>query len=243
MNMRWNKILGILLIFIFIIVFSSCLYLLLKDYFELKENNEATEELIEDVIQENPVTEEISIDWEYLKSINPDIIGWIEIKDTKINYPILQDNNKLFYLKHSYDKRYNSNGSIFTTNTNPFTDEETILYGHNMKNGTMFSILGKYLDADFLNSHLNFKIYTPTINYDCNIFAAYSIGIEKENNNIKQLSFDERIEYYKNASKYTLNTIDNSTKIVKLSTCSYINAKTSPTDQRYYIIASIIPIK
>lgn len=243
MNMRWNKILGILLIFIFIIVFSSCLYLLLKDYFELKENNEATEELIEDVIQENPVTEEISIDWEHLKSINPDIIGWIEIKDTKINYPILQDNNKLFYLKHSYDKRYNSNGSIFTTNTNPFTDEETILYGHNMKNGTMFSILGKYLDADFLNSHLNFKIYTPTINYDCNIFAAYSIGIEKENNNIKQLSFEERIEYYKNASKYTLNTIDNSTKIVKLSTCSYINAKTTPTDQRYYIIASIIPIK
>lgn len=241
--MRWNKILGILLILIFIIVFSSCLYLLLKDYFELKENNEATEKLIEDVIQENPVTEELSIDWEHLKSINPDIIGWIEIKDTKINYPILQDNNNLFYLKHSYNKKYNSNGSIFTTNTNPFTDEETILYGHNMKNGTMFSILGKYLDADFLNSHLNFKIYTPTINYDCNIFAAYSIGIEKENNNIKQLSFEKRIEYYTNASKYTLNTIDNSTKIVKLSTCSYINAKTTPTDQRYYIIASIIPIK
>ncbi len=241
--MRWNKIWGILLIFIFIIVFSSCLYLLLKDYFQLKENNEATEELIEDVIQENPVTEELSIDWEHLKSINPDIIGWIEIKDTKINYPILQDNNNLFYLKHSYNKKYNSNGSIFTTNTNPFTDEETILYGHNMKNGTMFSILGKYLDAVFLNSHLNFKIYTPTINYDCNIFAAYSIGIEKENNNIKQLSFEERIEYYKNASKYTLNTIDNSTKIVKLSTCSYINAKTTPTDQRYYIIANIIPIK
>ena len=144
MNMRWNKILGILLIFIFIIVFSSCLYLLLKDYFELKENNEATEELIEDVIQENPVTEELSIDWEHLKSINPDIIGWIEIKDTKINYPILQDNNSLFYLKHSYDKRYNSNGSIFTTNTNPFTDEETILYGHNMKNGSMFADLHKY---------------------------------------------------------------------------------------------------
>lgn len=232
---------GIFLISIFIIVFSLCVYLLLKDYFELKENNEAIEELIDDAIQDNPVTEEITIDWEHLKSINPDIIGWIEIKDTTINYPILQDNNNLFYLKHSYDKRYNSNGSIFTTNTNPFIDEETILYGHNMKNGTMFSILGKYLDADFLNSHLNFKIYTPTINYDCNIFAAYSIGIEKDNNNIKQLNFDERIEYYKNTSKYTLNTIDNPTKIVKLSTCSYINARTRPTNQRYYIIASITP--
>ena len=241
--MKWTKFFGILLVLIFLIVFSVCMYFLLKDYFELKENNEATEELIEDVIQDNPVTEETTIGWEHLKSINPDIIGWIEIEGTKINYPILKDTDKLFYLKHSYNKKYNSNGSIFTTDNNPFVDSETTIYGHNMKNGTMFSILGKYLDKDFLNSHINFKIYTPTVDYNCTIFAAYSIGVETESNNIKQLDFNERIKYYKKTSKYSLDNADNITKIVKLSTCSYINAKTSPTNQRYYIIASIVPIE
>lgn len=240
--MRWNKVLVILLIIIFLIVFFSCSYLLLKDYFELKENNDSNENLIEEIIEVKEETQEKIIDWDYLKSINEDIIGWIEIEDTKINYPILRDDN-LFYLKHSYNKKYNSNGSIFTTNTNPFENTETIIYGHNMKNGSMFSSLDKYLNRDFFYSHINLKIYTPTINYEGTIFSAYSIGIETENNNIKQLSFDERIEYYKKSSKYTLDNIDNISKIVKLSTCSYINAKTTPTDQRYYIIASIIPMK
>ena len=122
---------------------------------------------------------------------------------------------------------------------NPFVNKETIIYGHNMRNKTMFSELSKYLDKDFLNKHLTLKIYTPSAIYEGRIFSVYSIGIESENSNIKQLNYDERIIYYKNVSKYKIDTVDNISKIVKLSTCSYINAKTSPTDQRYYIIASI----
>ena len=112
-----------------------------------------------------------------------------------------------------------------------------------MKNGSMFSSLEKYLDKDYLYSHQNIKIYTPNGNYNGVIFSAYSIGFDVESNNIKHLEFDERIKYYQNASKYYIDNIDISEKIIKLSTCSYIYAKTSPTDQRYYIIASIIPIK
>lgn len=239
--MRWNKVLVIILILISLIVFFSCLYLFLKDFFELKENNEANENLIEDSIQINEETLETIIDWEYLKSINTDIIGWIEIEDTNINYPILKDKN-LYYLKHSFDNKYNNNGSIFTTNESPFIDDETIIYGHNMKNGTMFSNLGQYLNKDFLDLHSKIKIYTPECNYEGTIFSVYSIGIETESNNIKSLSFDEKIDYYKKASKYNVKNNVEICKIVKLSTCSYINARTRPTDQRYYILASIIPI-
>lgn len=239
--MRWNKVLVIILILISLIVFFSCLYLFLKDFFELKENNEATENLIEDSIQIDEETQETTIDWNYLKSVNIDIIGWIEIENTNISYPILKDKN-LYYLKHSFDKKYNSNGSIFTTNKFPFIDDETIIYGHNMKNGTMFSNLGKYLNKDFLDSHSKIKIYTPECNYEGTIFSVYSIGIETESNNIKSLSFDERIDYYKKASKYNVKNNVEICKIVKLSTCSYINSRTRPTDQRYYILASIIPI-
>ena len=172
-------------------------------------------------------------------SNNEDIIGWIEIEGTDINYPILKDNDNLYYLKHNYLKKYNSNGSIFTLDINPFIDCETLLYGHNMKNGTMFSILGKYLDKDFLFSHQKIKIYTPNKNYEGVIFSVYSIGIGTEKNNISKLSFDKKVEYYKKTSQIKVDNVEITNKIVKLSTCSYINSRTRPTDQRYYIIATL----
>ena len=236
--MKCKKILVIMLILIFIVVFSVCVYLLLKDLQELNESNESTEDLIEESIEINEETQDKRIDWDYLKSVNEDIVAWIEIEGTNINYPILKDKD-VYYLKHSFDRKYNSNGSIFTTNIHPFDDDETVIYGHNMRNGSMFSNLGSYLDKDFLYSHLKFKIYTPNCNYEASIFSVYSIGIENENNNIKLLDFNERIKYYEKASKYRIDNDKNTSKIVKLSTCSYINAKTRPTNQRYYIIANL----
>ena len=236
--MKCNKILIILLIFIFIVVFFICSYILLKDLQELNESNESTEDLIEESIEINEETQKKHIDWDYLKSVNEDIIAWIEIEGTNINYPILKAKD-VYYLKHSFDKKYNSNGSIFTTNLSPFKDEETVVYGHNMRNGSMFSNLGNYMNKDFLYSHIKFKIYTPNGDYEASIFSVYSIGIENECQNIKLLDFDEKIIYYKKVSKYKIENDENINKIVKLSTCSYINARTRPTDQRYYIIASL----
>jgi len=237
--MKSKKVIIILFILIFIAIFSICSYILLKDFKESDENNKSTENLIDESIEVNEDTQEKEIDWNYLKSVNEDIIAWIEIEDTNISYPILKDKD-LYYLRHSFNKQYNSNGSIFTTNNNPFEDEETIVYGHNMKNGSMFSKLGNFLDEDFLYSHLKFKIYTPSKNYEAYIFSVYSIGVGTESSNIKTLDFEERIDYYKNASKYSIDNVENIEKIVKLSTCSYINAKTRPTDQRYYIIANLV---
>ncbi len=239
--MKCKNVSIILLIFILTIVFCISCYILLKDFKEYKESDKSTEKLIEESIEIKEETQERSIDWEYLKSINKDIIAWVEIENTKIDYPILKDKD-VYYLKHTFDKKYNSNGSIFTTNSYPFEDIETIVYGHNMKNGSMFSDLGKYLNKDFLNSHFNFKIYTPTCNYEARIFSVYSISVETESNNIKSLNFEDRIEYYKKASKYNIETDSNIKKIVKLSTCSYLNATTTPTDQRYYIVANLIQL-
>lgn len=241
--MRYKKILTTIIVLTFLIIFIVCSYFIIKDFIEYKENEQIIDELIDDIIDINTEREETTIDWNNLKSINEDIIGWIEIEGTKINYPILQDNSNLYYLKHTYNKKYSSSGSIFTTNENPFNDEETIIYGHNMKNGSMFSSLGKYLDKDYLYSHQNFNIYTPNGDYIATIFSAYSIGFDVESNNIKQLGFNERIEYYKKASNHYVENIGIPEKIIKLSTCSYINSKTTPTDQRYYIIASIVPVK
>lgn len=238
MNKR-KKILIIGFVVICIITLLVVGYIFLKDYLECDSNNKEIEELIDEVFIDDSVIEENKIDWNYLKSINEDIIGWIEIDGTQINYPILKDNDNIYYLNHNYLKNYNSNGSIFTLDEKPFENSETLLYGHNMKNGTMFSILGNYLNKDFLFSHQKIKIYTPSKNYEGIIFSSYSIGIGTEKNNISNLSFDKRIEYYKNSSKVNVDNVKTSNKIIKLSTCSYINNRTRPTEQRYYIVATL----
>lgn len=228
---RIKKVMLIAFIVICIITLGIVSYILINDNLENNSNKQDIEELIDDVfIQDIDTTEEPIIDWNYLKSINKDIIGWIEIEGTEINYPILKDSVNLYYLKHNYLKNYNSNGSIFTLNNKPFEDEETLIYGHNMKNGTMFSLLGNYLNEDYLYSHQNIKIYTSEKNYKGVIFSAYSIGIGTEKNNISNLNYEERISYYKKSSKVNVNNVDITNKIIKLSTCSYINSRTRPTN-------------
>ncbi len=240
--MKYNKSFVAILTIMFIVVFCILFYILFKDIQVAKENDKSNANLIEEAVEEIEQSNEKIIDWEYLKSINEDIIAWIEIEDTNINYPVLKHND-LFYLKHSYNKKYNNNGSIFTIDDKPFENKETTLYGHNTKNGSMFSTLSKYLNEDFFYSHLNLTIYTPTCNYKGTIFSAYSTNIKTENSNIEYLNFNERVNYYRNSSVYSTNNVTNSNKLLKLSTCSYINAKTRPTEQRYYIIADVIPIK
>lgn len=236
--MKYKKYI-ILIIFVCIIVFCVSIYIILKDFNELNKNNKAIEDLIENTIEINEDTHEKEIDWNSLKSINDDIVGWLEIDGTNISYPILKDKD-LYYLKHSFDRKYNSNGSIFTTNLMPFEDNETIIHGHNMRNGSMFSNLDDYLNIDFLNLHPIFKIYTQECNYEATIFSIYLTDVEKESNNIKFLNFNEKLNYYKKMSKFQLKNDYDINKIVKLSTCSYINAKTRPTEQRLYIIANLI---
>lgn len=218
-------------------------YFLIHDFIENKENDKSIKELIENVISteksEENNEETIGINWKSLEEINKDIIGWIRIQNTNINYPILQDNSNLKYLKHSYNGKYNANGSIFTLTNNPFDEDETTVYGHNMKNKTMFSELDKYMKKDFFNEHSSFYIYTKYQNYKANIFSFYSTNVYEEESNIKALNLSEKIEYYKKKSIYEIKIIDKIEKIIKLSTCSHINNHSTPTNQRYYLIAEL----
>lgn len=231
----------IILLFVVTLIISS--YYLVKDFLEYKSSNDDNKELVKDVIDYTDNKEEkedkIMINWDRLYEINKDIIGWIKIENTNINYPILKDDENLKYLKHSYNEKYNNNGSIFTLNADPFNDENTVIYGHNMKNGTMFSELSKYMNKNFFDEHSTILIYTKNQNYKATVFSCYSTGVNQEEKNIKELDFEDEIEYYKKASKYKVNNMENIKKIIKLSTCSYLNNHTTPTNQRYYIIAML----
>ena len=155
-----RKIMLVAMIIVFIVILIIYSYFLLKDFFTYKESNNDSVELIQDVITQEENEEKPKIDWEKLENINKNIIGWIKIEGTHIDYPILQDNANLKYLNRSFNGKYNPNGSIFTLNDKPFQEDETIIYGHNMKSTIMFSELDKYMKEDFFYNHSSFEIYT-----------------------------------------------------------------------------------
>lgn len=116
------------------------------------------------------------VDFEGMWKINGDVYAWITIPGTEIDYPVLQhatDNS--YYLNYNIDGSYGYPGCIYTENMNhkDFTDNNTVIYGHNMKNGTMFADLHKYKDETFLLKNDELIIYTPEKELKYTIFAAY----------------------------------------------------------------------
>lgn len=234
-----KKIMLVTIIIVFAIILITSIYFLMKDFLAYKESNDESKGLQQEVIIKEENEEKVEIEWEKLEKINKDIIGWIKIAGTHINYPILQDNSKLQYLNKSFNGKYNVNGSIFTLNEKPFQESETIIYGHNMKSKIMFSELDKYMKEDFFYKHSSFEIYTRGQNYRATVFSCYSTNVYQEEKQVKSLEFDEKVEYYKKRSKYSMENIGKVKKIVKLSTCSYLDSHTMPTSERYYIVAKL----
>ena len=97
----------------------------------------------------------IEVDFSNLLKINEDVIGWIYMEDTVVNYPVLQGENNFYYLDKTYYKKYLASGSIYLDcdNEPDFSDAHSIIFGHNMKNHTMFGDLSDLRDEDYLKEH------------------------------------------------------------------------------------------
>ena len=166
------------------------------------------------------------VDFETLQAINPDIIAWIYIEGTAINYPVVQGEDNSYYLKHLADGSYNGSGAIFMDyrNDSDFSDTHTIIYGHHMKNGTMFSGLDGYKRQEFYDEHPVALIMTPERNYKVEFFAGYVANVEAD---AWQLNFtleskEQWISAAKSKSCFESNIAPTVTdNIVTLSTCSY----------------------
>lgn len=116
-----------------------------------------------------------TIDFANLRQINSDVVGWILIKGTNINYPIVQGDDNDYYLTHLFDGTVNKSGSIFldALASPDFSNKHSIVFGHNMKDDTMFSALLGYSDQTFYNEHRDVLIMTPTYNYRIRLFSGY----------------------------------------------------------------------
>lgn len=128
----------------------------------------------EEVIPEDPV-EKSKRFIETLQKEFPDTIGYINIENTNISYPIVQTLDNEFYLNHSPSKTYNANGSIFMSylNSPDFEDDNTVIYGHNIKSGKLFQNLHLFKSQDFYNNNNVITISTPTGPKEYLIFSVY----------------------------------------------------------------------
>lgn len=185
----------------------------------------------------------ISVDFAALKEINPDIAAWIYGPDTDISYPVVHGNDNTYYLNHLLDGSTNKNGTIFVDaqNEKGFVDQNTILYGHHMKNGTMFATLEKYREQDYYVQHPVFYLLTPEQNYQLEIFSACVVQADDE---VYQKQFNSEEEYaqwlqrqVERSDVTSAVTVSDTDQIITLSTCAY-----DFENARYVVLARLISL-
>ena len=178
--------------------------------------------------EENHWTSPVDIDFEELKNINSDVAGWLYMEALPdISYPIVQGKNNEYYLHHTYKKESVFAGSIFVDckNTKDFSDQNTIVYGHNMKNGSMFGTLKKYKLQETFDTSPYFWIITPDEAYKYKIFAAYTAKVDGNTYTLIKGPGKETIEYAnmmreKSDIETGVFQFKETDKIITLSTCT-----------------------
>ena len=166
------------------------------------------------------------VDFDSLKAINPDVIGWIQIEGTSISYPIMKGTDNEYYLKHTFEGNYNAAGSIFIdyTNNSNFEDCNTIIYGHNMKNGSMFGLLRKHFKDQESVPGRYIWICTPDKNYRYEIFSSHVVDAAGEVYTLFSApdeQFASYLEKMKSQSLVDFQTeVTAEDKVITLSTCT-----------------------
>lgn len=253
----------IILIIIFCFSLIGIIYSSLKIISWYSDNNK-TNEQIEKLQQLSKVNEEkddnngsmcfsckkddfINVEFSELEMINKDVVGWIKLEGTNINYPFVKTENNKFYLTHSFNKTYNEAGWVFLDYRNDIDDLSinTIIYAHGRVDKTMFGSLKDTLNYGWFNNLDNrlLKISTPYNNYVFEVFSIYHI---KTTNDYLKTSFSNVDEYInfidliKNRSIHKFNnSVTANDKIITLSTCynnwekMVLHAKLIDSEKRY----------
>ncbi|MCF0232420.1 MAG: class B sortase [Enterococcus sp.] len=196
--------------------------------------------------------EDLTVDWDALRKINPDVVGWVLVPNTPINYPIVQTDNNDTYLYKSFGGEVGNlvtYGSVFLDykNSPNFTDEMNTLYGHNMNNGSMFSYISTLGDQEKFNALTEYFVLTPAGNYRIKPFAVDHISGTEKIVMTKFGTAENRVEYIQDKINRSIVQVPANlpdplymSHIFMLSTCDNYN-----TNNRFvlfgYVDESTIP--
>ena len=185
--------------------------------------------------------ESVVVDFEKLRAVNPDVVGWIIIENTTVSYPVLQGRDNEYYLNRTYNNRSSSYGSIFVDyrQSTSFNIDHTVIYGHNMRNSSMFGQLLKYSGRAFWEARPCFHILLPEGMLKYEIFSAYKAEVGSETYRVgfaddaaKQMWLDT-VTGWSDVTMGVHPDVDDD--IVTLSTCTSSSAERD--DFRYVVHA------
>ena len=238
------------IIFIIILVCSVCvmLFSIFNIIFLYLDSNKTkkTAEKLEEIANVSVIKDSnfLSVNFDELSKNNDEVVAWLQVLDTDVNYPIVKHNNNSYYLNHSYDKSWNSSGWPFLDYRNDINDlvSNNIMYGHGRVDGTMFGSLRNLLNLD--NGKHSINVSTPYNNY---IFEIFSIYLISGTNDYLSTGFENNDEFFKfyelikNRSiiKYNEMNIESTDKILTLTTCYnnwqklVVHAKLISWEKRY----------
>ena len=232
---RAGRIFSNMILVIALGIFAFSGYKLYEIYAEYNKGVTEYDNIQEIVIQkEEPEMPEepprFVVDFDALKSINGDTVAWIRFDEpTQISYPVVKglDNSK--YLKTTFEGNRNAAGAIFVDvdNAGDFTDRNTFIYGHNMKNGSMFAQLRKYKTKEYCDQNPYFYIYTP--DGEEKVYQIFAVSIVKDTSRNYQkyyandIDFADYISYVRQGVLYATGVeVASDDQVVSLSTCTNV---------------------
>lgn len=236
-----------------ILVFAS--NMAIKEVREYKEAEQLYKELQEEYVETKPTEDTepdetleqtepievapITVDFTSLLEQNSDIVGWIYCPDTPINYPVVQAEDNDRYLRRDLNGKYLVSGTVFVDYRNGAVGEDAnyIVYGHNMKDGTMFSSLAKYKEQSYYDEHPILYFLTPSGDYKIELYAGIVVKMDAliyvPNPNEAEFTVFLRNAKDKSTFKSNVEITENDT-LITLSTCSY-----EYNNARYIVIGKL----
>lgn len=239
----------IILIVVYAALFSASTYFIYDYYHQANEQAELYDSLAEAVNQTKEASEltekiqyneEKTILPEYAELFlqNTDMVGWIQIADTNINYPVMHTpDTPDFYLKHGFDKEYSDYGCPYVQENCDVQapSDNVIIYGHHMNNGSMFADLEKFKSEDFWKEHKTFLFNTLTDKYEYEVVAVFKTFVYSDSpesfkyyhfvNAETPEQFDDYIAKCRELSLYDTGvSAEYGDKLITLSTCEYSRA-------------------
>lgn len=186
------------------------------------------------------------VDWKALKKVNPDVQGWLYQKGTVINYPVVQGTDNDTYLHTRFDKQWSGGGTLFVDCRieKDFKGFNSIIYGHHMKDGSMFRSIRGYTKEDgYYDKHKTLELATPHGNYHLVVFSAFITKATDEDT--YKMTYDEAEKqayidraWERSELPITKNSVDvtKNDRLVTLSTCAY-----DYEEARYIVMCKMVP--
>ena len=232
-----NKKITLLIYFVLVSLIIISIIYIVREFYWKKEAVEETKIVDTIEVDESKVTKESTKRMIQVKSLqqeNSEVVGFLEIENTNISYPVVQGNDNEYYMTHNYKKEKSKNGAIFLDKDYDWNipSNNYLIYGHNLNNGTMFQELLKYANESYYKEHPTISFTTADEEGVYDIISIFRSKVYYTSDNVFKYYFfinpktkEEYNDYIKNIKEISLynieQTSDYGAQLITLSTCSY----------------------